>query len=176
MRRTGNEPNSARSPLRLRLGLALTGLVSSTIAAVVLAGRESTAIVLVFAAVAVSAAVDLLVVVRRIRQGPHFQPGSQVPPYPPVDPPPRPPRERRPVDEGTRVRRYLLIMGTCVLLVIAAWTVVRPISTGAAVVMGIVAAVLPPVAVFVAGLGANLSGGGTGPGWQRRPRDGGLGN
>ncbi len=45
-------------------------------------------------------------------------------------------------------------MGTCVLLIVLAWNVVRFWSTTAAVVMSLVAAVIPPVAVVVANLGA----------------------
>ena len=45
-------------------------------------------------------------------------------------------------------------MGTCVLLILLAWNVVRLWSTTAAVVMSIVAAVIPPVAVVVGNLGA----------------------
>jgi len=45
-------------------------------------------------------------------------------------------------------------MGTCVVLIVLAWNVVRLWSTTAAVVMSVVAAVLPPVAVFVGNLGA----------------------
>jgi len=45
-------------------------------------------------------------------------------------------------------------MGTCVVLIVLAWNVVRLWSTTAAVVMSVVAALLPPVAVFVGNLGA----------------------
>ena len=45
-------------------------------------------------------------------------------------------------------------MGTCVVLIVLAWNVVRLWSTTAAVVMSVVAAVLPPVAVIVGNLGA----------------------
>ena len=41
-------------------------------------------------------------------------------------------------------------MGTCVALIVLAWNLVRLWSTTAAVVMSIVAAVLPPVAVIIA--------------------------
>ena len=41
-------------------------------------------------------------------------------------------------------------MGTCVVLILLAWNVVRFFSTEAAVAMSVVAAVLPPVAVLVA--------------------------
>ena len=45
-------------------------------------------------------------------------------------------------------------MGTCVVLILLAWNVVRFWSTTAAVVMSVVAAVLPPVAAIVGNLGA----------------------
>ncbi len=41
-------------------------------------------------------------------------------------------------------------MGLCLLLIVLAWNVVRFWSTTAAVVMSLVAAVIPPVAVIVA--------------------------
>ena len=50
----------------------------------------------------------------------------------------------------TRRRWYVALMGTCVVLIVLAWNVVRLWSTTAAVVMSAVAAVLPPVAVIVA--------------------------
>ncbi len=48
---------------------------------------------------------------------------------------------------------YAVIMSTCLILVILAWTVVRLYSVTAAVVMSVVAALLPPVAVMVANAG-----------------------
>jgi hypothetical protein len=48
---------------------------------------------------------------------------------------------------------YTIIMGTCLVLVIVAWTVVRQYSVTAAIVMSVVAALLPPVAVMVANAG-----------------------
>ena len=44
-------------------------------------------------------------------------------------------------------------MGTCVVLIVLAWNVVRLWSTTAAVVMSVVAAVIPPVAAFVGNQG-----------------------
>jgi hypothetical protein len=86
MRRTGYEPVQARSPLRLRLGLAVFGVVWATAGAVgfALAGQPGWAGAL--AAVALLAVVDTAVVIRRIRQGPHYQPGRGIPPYRPVEP------------------------------------------------------------------------------------------
>jgi hypothetical protein len=45
-------------------------------------------------------------------------------------------------------------MGTCVVLILLAWNVVRFWSTTAAVVMSVVAAVLPPTAAIVGNLGS----------------------
>lgn len=49
-----------------------------------------------------------------------------------------------------RQRWYFWLMGTCLVLILLAWNVVRLWSTEAAVAMSAVAAVLPPVAVLVA--------------------------
>lgn len=59
---------------------------------------------------------------------------------------------RRAQSERLRRRRrwYVGLMGTCVVLIVLAWNVVRLWSTTAAVVMSVVAAVLPPIAVIVA--------------------------
>ncbi len=53
-----------------------------------------------------------------------------------------------------RRRAYFVLMGTCVVLIVLAWNVVRLWSTTAAVVMSVVAAVIPPIAVLVGNLGA----------------------
>jgi hypothetical protein len=45
-------------------------------------------------------------------------------------------------------------MGGCLVLILLAWNVVRLWSTTAAVVMSIVAALIPPIAAMVANLGA----------------------
>ncbi|GGD30812.1 DUF3099 domain-containing protein [Nocardioides daphniae] len=52
-----------------------------------------------------------------------------------------------------RKRWYFALMGTCVLLIVLAWNVVRLWSTTAAVAMSVVAAVIPPVAVIIANWG-----------------------
>jgi hypothetical protein len=52
-----------------------------------------------------------------------------------------------------RKRWYVALMGTCLVLIVLAWNVVRLWSTTAAVVMSAVAAVLPPIAVIVANWG-----------------------
>jgi hypothetical protein len=48
---------------------------------------------------------------------------------------------------------YAVIMGTCLVLVILAWTVVRLYSVTAAIVMSVVAALMPPIAAMVANAG-----------------------
>lgn len=52
-----------------------------------------------------------------------------------------------------RKRTYFWLMGTCVVLILLAWNVVRFWSTPAAVVMSIVAALIPPIAVIVGNWG-----------------------
>jgi hypothetical protein len=51
--------------------------------------------------------------------------------------------------QRVRMRWYLALMGACLTLIVVAWTVVRFWSTGLAVAMSAVAAVLPPVAAIV---------------------------
>jgi hypothetical protein len=136
--------------------LAGFGLVAAVVAAFVVRSVAPVPVVLGFVAVAVLAGVDLLIVLHHLRRGPHYQPGPGVPPYRPVDPEPpvRPPSV--PVSESTRMRRYLVIMTVCLLLLVLAWTWVRLYSTTAALVMSMVAAVLPPIAVIVANIGVRL--------------------
>ena len=54
---------------------------------------------------------------------------------------------------ATRKRVYLIMMGTCVLLIILAWTLIWRFSVTAAVVMSAVALVVPPFAAIVANAG-----------------------
>ena len=61
-------------------------------------------------------------------------------------------RERR-SSLATRKRVYLIMMGTCVLLIILAWTLIWRFSVTAAVVMSAVALVVPPLAAIVANAG-----------------------
>ncbi|MFI7100308.1 DUF6343 family protein [Streptomyces sp. NPDC050161] len=81
--RTGNEPLHARSPLKIRCGLALWGLlwaVAGTVAFVVAGRPEWAAACAVLAAIT---ATDLTLVIRHIHQGAHYQPGKEIPPYEP---------------------------------------------------------------------------------------------
>lgn len=82
--RTGDEPVHARSPLRMRLGLATWGLLWTLGGAVAFAivGRPGWAAAC--GVLAVVTLVDLVLVIRHIRQGPHYQPGPDVPPYAPL--------------------------------------------------------------------------------------------
>jgi Protein of unknown function (DUF3099) len=57
----------------------------------------------------------------------------------------------------TRNRVYFLMMGICLTLVIVAWTVVRIYSVTWAVVMSVIAMLIPPVAVMVANAGDEQS-------------------
>ncbi|AEW97283.1 MULTISPECIES: DUF6343 family protein [Streptomycetaceae] len=87
--RTGSEPTRARSPLRLRVALTLFGLVWALAAAGGFAAAGEPGWAGFFGAIALVAVVDLAVVVHHIRQGPHYQPGRDIPPYWPADDEPR---------------------------------------------------------------------------------------
>jgi hypothetical protein len=100
LRRTGYEPVQARSPLRLRLGLAVCGVVWGAAAAAGFAVAGQPGWAAVCAVVAALACVDAMVVVRHIRQGPHYQPGRSIPPYRPADSGPE--QERRRPAAGPR--------------------------------------------------------------------------
>ncbi|MFD9337034.1 DUF6343 family protein [Streptomyces sp. NPDC060028] len=81
--RSGNEPVTARSPLRLRFWLSLWGLIWAAGGAAVfsLAGRPGWAAAC--GALALLATADLIVVRHHIHQGAHYQPGPDIPPYEP---------------------------------------------------------------------------------------------
>ncbi|MBC2905826.1 DUF6343 family protein [Streptomyces cupreus] len=83
--RTGSEPTTARSALRTRFWLSVWGLVWAVFgtAAFALAGRTGWAVAC--GVLALVAALDMFFIVRHIRQGPHYQPGPDVPPYNPPD-------------------------------------------------------------------------------------------
>lgn len=50
-------------------------------------------------------------------------------------------------------RAYFALMGTCIVLIVVAWNIVRFYSVTAAVAMSAVAAVIPPVAAIIANSG-----------------------
>jgi hypothetical protein len=58
------------------------------------------------------------------------------------------------VQRSTRKRYYFTLMGICIALIVLAWNVVRFWSTTAAVVMSVIAAVIPPIAAFLGNLGS----------------------
>lgn len=147
--RTGDEPATARSPLRLRLGLAVFGAVASAAAAIVFGVLGYAVFSAGFAVVAAVACLNAAVVVVRIRQGPRFQPGPDVPPYEPVRPA-RPARQPHPLRLATREHIYLALMGVCLTLIVVAWTVIYRYSGTAAVAMSAAALFIPPIAVIIA--------------------------
>jgi hypothetical protein len=53
----------------------------------------------------------------------------------------------------TRRRAYFVLMGTCLGLITFAWLVVRLFSVTAAVVMSVIAMVIPPFAVVIGNSG-----------------------
>ena len=67
----------------------------------------------------------------------------------------RPPRRDQPhlLGRVPRERAYLILMGTCVLLIALAWTLIWRYSTVAAVAMSAVALCIPPFAVIIANAG-----------------------
>jgi len=65
----------------------------------------------------------------------------------------RPRRQGKPLCLGARERAYLVMMGVCVLLIVLAWTLIWRYSVTAAIVMSVVALVVPPVAAIVANSG-----------------------
>lgn len=157
--RSGNEPLNARSALTLRLVLAAIGVVFA-IGGALFFGLVvgSLGWVIGFAVAGALIAVDLAVVIRHIRQGPHFQPGPSTPPYRPVDRPSRLVLANRPtVPVAVRRRRYIVLVSISLVLLVLAWTVVHPFSVIAAVVMSLVALLLLPVAVIVANTGSPVN-------------------
>ncbi|MGW3583281.1 DUF6343 family protein [Streptomyces rubiginosohelvolus] len=81
--RTGSEPATARSPLRMRLWLSLWGMAWALFGLVAFAMNGRPGWAAACAAVLLLAVVDLCVITYRMRQGPHYQPGRDVPPYEP---------------------------------------------------------------------------------------------
>jgi len=52
-------------------------------------------------------------------------------------------------------RWYFVLMGTCIVLILLAWNVVRFWSIAAAIAMSAVAAVIPPTAAIIANRGGH---------------------
>ena len=148
--RTGDEPSHARSPLRMRLVLACSGLANGLLGIGIFGfWLRSLPFLAFFVALSLLSLGNIAVVVWRIRQGAHYQPGRDIPPYHPVQEPPVPPRPPRPITPGRRHVRYIVIMGVCMVLIVTAWTWVRFYSVLAAGAMSCVAALLPPLAAVL---------------------------
>jgi hypothetical protein len=81
--RTGSEPITARSPLRTRFWLSVWGLLWSIGGTVVFTAQGRAGWAVAFGVLTLVIVTDLAVVVRHIRQGPHYQPGRDIPPYEP---------------------------------------------------------------------------------------------
>lgn len=83
--RTGSEPTTARSALRMRFWLSAWGLIwaAAGTAGFALAGRPGWATACGVLWLIVAA--DMAMILRHIRQGPRYQPGRDVPPYRPPD-------------------------------------------------------------------------------------------
>ena len=67
----------------------------------------------------------------------------------PTDPPGSP----GPLGLRTRKRAYFILMGVCLVLIVLAWMVVYRYSIVAAVIMSVVALVIPPFAAIVGNAG-----------------------
>lgn len=81
--RTGSEPVTARSPLRMRFWLSIWGVIVTVAGTVAfaLAGRPGWAAAC--AALWLITIIDMALILKHLREGPHYQPGRDVPPYPP---------------------------------------------------------------------------------------------
>ena len=69
------------------------------------------------------------------------------------DPGSQPPGQPGPLGLRTRKRAYFIMMGVCVILIVLAWMVVYRYSIVAAVIMSVVALVIPPFAAIVGNAG-----------------------
>lgn len=83
MMRTGSEPLTARSPLRMRFWLSVWGLIWATFGTIAFAlvGRPEWAAACGVLWLIITA--DMAMILRHIHQGPHYQPGRDIPPYEP---------------------------------------------------------------------------------------------
>lgn len=81
--RTGNEPVTARSPLRMRFWLSVWGLLWAVGGTALFALVERPGWAIACAVLSLVVMTDLMIVVHRLHQGPHYQPGPGIPPYEP---------------------------------------------------------------------------------------------
>ncbi|MCI0687692.1 MAG: DUF3099 domain-containing protein [Sporichthyaceae bacterium] len=154
--RTGNEPSQARSPLRLRLTLAIFGLAGAIAGCTIFAALDAVGWLIACVLLGLIAIVDIVVVLGHIHAGAHYQPGRSIPPYRPVEGGAMPRSGRAALSLPQRRRRYLILMATCVVLFVSSWTWVRLYSQTAAVVMSVIAMTIPPIAAIVANAGRRL--------------------
>ncbi|MCM2390821.1 DUF6343 family protein [Streptomyces albipurpureus] len=94
--RTGSEPITARSALRMRFWLSLWGLAWSAAGIAIFSLLEEPGWAAACGVLLLIVIIDLCLVVRHIHQGPHYQPGRDVPPYEPVHEEREPGRRRGP--------------------------------------------------------------------------------
>jgi len=83
--RTGSEPRTARSPLRMRFWLSLWGILWTGFGTVAFVITDRPGWAIACGALLLITLIDMVVIIRHIRQGPHWQPGKDVPPYQPPD-------------------------------------------------------------------------------------------
>ncbi|WAX80591.1 DUF6343 family protein [Streptomyces sp. KMM 9044] len=81
--RTGSEPRTARSALRMRFWLSVWGEAWTVFGTVAFAVAGHPGWALGCALLWLVVTVNLIVIVRRMRQGPRYQPGRDAPPYDP---------------------------------------------------------------------------------------------
>lgn len=84
--RTGSEPRTARSALRMRLWLSVWGLIWAIAGTAAFAVADRAGWAVACGVLSVIVTVDLVMILRHIRQGPHYQSGRDVPPYSPPGP------------------------------------------------------------------------------------------
>lgn len=93
MRRTGSEPVTARSALRLRFWLSVWGWLWAAGGSIAFALTGRPGWTAACAALWLIITVDMGMILRHIHQGPHYQPGRDIPPYEPDHGVNRPPRD-----------------------------------------------------------------------------------
>ncbi|MEU8738514.1 DUF6343 family protein [Streptomyces halstedii] len=98
--RTGNEPSTARSPLRMRLWLSIWGTAWATFGLIAFLVAERPGWAAACGVLLLITLTDFFLVIRRMRQGSRYQPGRDVPPYDPEDPAPPHEGEDHPRDPG----------------------------------------------------------------------------
>lgn len=153
--RSGDEPVHARSALHLRLALAGFGLACGIGGVVLFAVLNIPALLGLFAALAVFAAVNCAVVLRHIRAGADYQPGPEVPPYRPSPARETTTRPSRPeVSPARRHMRFIVAAIGTMVLVINAWAWIWRFSVTASVVLTIVAGVLLLLGVIASNTGS----------------------